>query len=233
MQAFLLSHSVFLYFRSAPCRQLSLHMLSSVSFPFLLFAPQHSKASYVSNCDETTLPVLHWHGILETPNLCLTTLSSTGPSPQTPTSRKWTVLPPHVIALVVSALIPSMSSASWRSTTLAVATQRPSWNTDGWAGTFLPTTACQARMLSASTMLVQWEPPEEPNGQIERLSHLLHTCTWTPSQRLAETQHRRQSSHHHLEPDPRHHLQPTCVGLYICRGRTPIWCVAGQDTARR
>lgn len=24
----------------------------------------------------------------------------------------------------------------------------------------------QARMLSASTMLVQWEPPEEPNGQI-------------------------------------------------------------------
>uniref|UniRef100_A0A8C7SHW7 Receptor-type tyrosine-protein phosphatase F n=1 Tax=Oncorhynchus mykiss TaxID=8022 RepID=A0A8C7SHW7_ONCMY len=29
-----------------------------------------------------------------------------------------------------------------------------------------PPLAVQARMLSASTMLVQWEPPEEPNGQI-------------------------------------------------------------------
>uniref|UniRef100_A0A8B9RN45 Receptor-type tyrosine-protein phosphatase F n=1 Tax=Astyanax mexicanus TaxID=7994 RepID=A0A8B9RN45_ASTMX len=29
-----------------------------------------------------------------------------------------------------------------------------------------PPLSVQARMLSASTMLVQWEPPEEPNGQI-------------------------------------------------------------------
>lgn len=29
-----------------------------------------------------------------------------------------------------------------------------------------PPLRVQARMLSATTMLVQWEPPEEPNGQI-------------------------------------------------------------------
>lgn len=41
---FCLTLPVFLYFRSALCRQLSLHMLSSVSFSFLLFAPQHSQS---------------------------------------------------------------------------------------------------------------------------------------------------------------------------------------------
>nr|XP_023671620.1 receptor-type tyrosine-protein phosphatase F isoform X6 [Paramormyrops kingsleyae] len=42
----------------------------------------------------------------------------------------------------------------------------------------------QARMLSSSTMLVQWEPPEEPNGQIRgyrvyyTLSHSAPLSTW-------------------------------------------------------
>lgn len=112
---------VFLYFRSVPCRQLSLHKLSSNSFPFLLSTPQLSQSLlHLLLWRKPQLRALRWHGTLETLNLCRTTLSSTGPRPRTPTSKKWTVLPPHVTALVVSALIPSMSSVWWRSTTSAV-----------------------------------------------------------------------------------------------------------------
>lgn len=80
---------VFLYFRSVPCRQLSLHKLSSNSFNFLLSTPQLSQSLLrLLSWRKPQLRALPWHGTLGTLNLCLTTLSSTGPRPQTPTSKK-------------------------------------------------------------------------------------------------------------------------------------------------
>ncbi|KAJ8406356.1 hypothetical protein AAFF_G00305870 [Aldrovandia affinis] len=63
----------------------------------------------------------------------------------------------------------------------------PSDNVEARTGEQAPSSPplhVQARMLSASTMLVQWEPPEEPNGQVRgyrvyyTTSHYSPLSTW-------------------------------------------------------
>ncbi|KAB5539597.1 hypothetical protein PHYPO_G00090880 [Pangasianodon hypophthalmus] len=80
----------------------------------------------------------------------------------------------------------------------------------------------QARMLSSSTMLVQWEPPEEPNGQIR--GYRIYYTTDPDAQLIAwlkhNTDNNRLTTISGLTANVA--LQSLCPGLHFCRRRTSI-----------
>lgn len=57
----------------------------------------------------------------------------------------------------------------------------------------------QARMLSSTTILVQWKEPEEPNGQIQGIQSLLYNGSHSACQQLDETQRSWQPNHDHRQ----------------------------------